>query len=345
MCRAPDLPPTMPVPQPTLRPMYATLGTAMPAGRGWTFEPKYDGMRVLADVTSRRIRLVTRNGRDKAAQFPEVVTALRALAAAAGRPFVIDGEIVAPSRNGAGSFQSLQGRMHVTDRTEVERRAHASPAVLVAFDLLRDGRRSLVAQPWRERRDALEALVPDDRKGTIRLAPTSSRGTAMAERARRAGWEGIIAKRVDATYRGGERSRDWLKLKLQHRAEFVVGGYTEPRNSRPCIGALLLGYYDDEGKLRYAGRMGGGFDTAGLREMYDRLHPLERRTAPFADAPRTTTPAHWVRPSVVVEVKFAEWTDDGRLRQPIYLGTRDDKPAREVTREAESLQGRTGAIA
>jgi bifunctional non-homologous end joining protein LigD len=150
----------------------------------------------------------------------------------------------------------------------------------------------------------------------------------------------VIAKRTDMPYEPGVRAKHWLKLKVEHRQEFVVGGYTEPRNTRQHLGALLLGYHDRDGRLVYAGHAGGGFTRAGLAEMARRLAPLERKTSPFAEPVRTNEPAHWVRPEVVVEVKFAEWTSDGKLRQPIYLGTRDDKDPREVTREGESVQKR-----
>jgi bifunctional non-homologous end joining protein LigD len=160
----------------------------------------------------------------------------------------------------------------------------------------------------------------------------------MVERANAAGWEGVIAKRTTSTYIPGSRSKDWLKLKLQYRAEFVVGGYTEPRKTREYIGALLLGYFDNEGQLIYVGHMGGGFTREGLAEMYERLRPLERKTPPFVDPPRTNEPAHWVAPKTVVEVKFAEWTADGKLRQPIFLGVREDKDARDVGLERTSLQ-------
>ena len=160
----------------------------------------------------------------------------------------------------------------------------------------------------------------------------------MLTRARRAGWEGIIAKRTDVKYQAGARSDDWLKLKLQYRAEFVVGGWTEPRRTRPYFGALLLGAYDGNGAFVYVGHTGGGFTRDGLAEMHAKLQRLERRTSPFVVPPKTNEPAHWVAPKVVVEVKFAEWTSDHLLRQPIYLGTRDDKPAREVTIEGVSMQ-------
>jgi len=329
--------------------MYASLGHELPHGDGWTFEPKYDGMRVIADVTTRQVRLVTRNGKDKSTQFPELVLALRALARRAGRTLLLDGEVVARKRRrrasapAASEFQQLQSRMHLRDADEIVRLAVQAPTSLVVFDLLRDGRSSLLARSWRVRRDRLELLFevaddPDD--ATLALTDTTARGATMLARARRAGWEGIIAKRTDARYRPGARSDAWLKLKLLYRAEFVVGGYTEPRNSRQHIGALLLGAYDKRGDFVYVGHTGGGFTRGGLAEMHARLEQHQRRTAPFATAPRTNEPAHWVAPKVVVEVKFAEWTKERLLRQPIFLGVRDDKPARDVTIEGVSLQRR-----
>ncbi len=337
--------------------MYATLGHDLPSGTGWTFEPKYDGMRVIAEVNSRAVRLVTRNGRDKSTQFPELILALRALARRAGRSLLLDGEVVARTRRRtrraassaattmpapeASEFQELQARMHLTDANEIVRLAVEAPTSLVLFDMLRDGRSSLVEKPWSDRRARLGAMFadagdPDD--ATLRLGDTSTRGSTMLARARRAGWEGIIAKRTDARYRPGVRVDTWLKLKLLYRAEFVVGGFTEPRNSRTHIGALLLGAFDKQGAFVYVGHTGGGFTRDGLAAMAALLAKRTRRTAPFAVEPRTNERAHWVTPSVVVEVKFAEWTKDRLLRQPIFLGVRDDKRARDVTIEGVSLQ-------
>ena len=329
--------------------MYATLGHDVPREAGWTFEPKYDGMRVIVEASARRVRLVTRNGKDKSTQFPEVVLASRELARRAGRVLLLDGEVVARRRRrtrrraepAASEFQQLQARMHLRDADEIVRLAVEAPVTLVVFDLLRDGRASLLAKPWSERRERLEALLedagdPDD--ATLAISDTSARGAAMLARARRAGWEGVIAKRTDARYQPGARSDAWRKLKLLFRAEFVVGGFTEPRNSRQHIGALLLGAYDKAGRFVYVGHTGGGFTRDGLAAMHARLARHERRTSPFVAAPRTNERAHWVAPTVVVEVKFAEWTRERLLRQPIFLGVRDDKPPREVTIEGVSLQ-------
>ena len=329
--------------------MYATLGHELPTGASWIFEPKYDGMRVIAEVSSRQVRLVTRNGKDKSTQFPELVLALRELARRAGRPLLLDGEVVARKRRRrrgetapeASEFQQLQARMHLKEADEIVRLAVESPTTLVVFDLLRDGRSSLVGRPWQDRRARLEALFdeagdPDD--ATLAISDTSARGSTMLSRARRAGWEGIIAKRTDARYHPGTRSDAWRKLKLLFRAEFVVGGYTEPRNSRQHIGALLLGAYDKKGEFVYVGHTGGGFTRQGLADMYALLEKHVRKTSPFVVVPRTNERAHWVAPKVVVEVKFAEWTKERLLRQPIFLGTRDDKSARDVTIEGVSLQ-------
>jgi bifunctional non-homologous end joining protein LigD len=319
-------------------PMYATIGRGLPTGSGWTFEQKYDGMRVIATVTARNVRLVTRNGADKATQFPEIVDALRALARRVRRPLILDGEIVAMRRGVPATFQALQSRMQLKDAAQIRSKSVKEPASLVVFDILQDGRVNLMRQPLRLRRAHLEERMGAGVDRRILISENSSHGSRMVTRARQQGWEGLIAKRLDDAYVPGARSAGWLKLKLQHRAEFVVGGYTEPRRSRLHIGALLLGYFDAEGRLCYVGHMGGGFNRASLADMLRRLKRLERRTSPFFEAFATNEPSHWVTPSVVVEVRFAEWTADGKLRQPIFLGVREDKNARDVHKERQSIQ-------
>ncbi len=154
----------------------------------------------------------------------------------------------------------------------------------------------------------------------------------MAE-AEKGGWEGVIVKDVNAAYQPGKRSKSWLKVKLEKQQEFVVGGYTEPRNSREHIGSLLVGFYNDDDELIYAGHVGGGFSQRGLKEMFKLLEPLERKTSPFKTTPKTNEKAHWVKPEVVVQVRYNEMTNVGKLRQPVYLGIRDDKDARSVRLE------------
>jgi bifunctional non-homologous end joining protein LigD len=320
-----------------LEPMYASIGTEVPA-EGWTFEPKYDGVRVLAFMTPSDVSLMTRNGKDKSTQFPEIADALKPLSKTRKRSFVLDGEIIAVIGGEPARFQELQSRMHVKETRVIERYRASSPASLVLFDILMSGDEVLLDKPWLERRAELLRQVGKHTSDRIRITESiEGDGKKMLQLARKQGWEGIIAKRVTSTYQPGERSRSWLKLKVEFRQEFVVGGFTEPRNSRQHLGALLLGYYDHD-RLIYVGHTGGGFTGAGLAEMYRRLKPLERKTSPFAEVPRTNEKAHWVKPEVMVEVKFSEWTADGKLRQPIYLGTRDDKDPREVGREGQSVQ-------
>jgi bifunctional non-homologous end joining protein LigD len=212
-----------------------------------------------------------------------------------------------------------------------------APTAIVLFDLLRDARTDLTKRRLSERRKLLEKLVGSGNQ-TIRLSESSSSPLRMLGRARRGGWEGLIAKRLDAPYQPGKRSRDWVKLKLQHRAEFVVVGYTDPRHSREHFGARLLGYFDARGRLCYVGNVGADFDRESLREISAALARYARKTSPFGDQLKGEKVVHWVAPKLVVEVKFTEWTTDGKLRQPTFLGVRDDKPAKDVHREAESVQ-------
>jgi bifunctional non-homologous end joining protein LigD len=318
--------------------MLATIGSELPRSGDWVFEPKYDGIRVLAFVAPGGAHLVSRNGLDKTRQFPEIADALNAVYAQRRKPFVLDGEIVALDGQAPARFQELQSRMHVIDRLAIEHHRSERPAALIAFDLLLDGNKTLVTEPWRVRREHLAALLhPPGRSNALRLSDVSLDGAVMLRKAQHHDWEGIIAKLSDSPYEPGRRSRAWLKLKIERRQEFVVGGYTEPRNSREHFGAVLLGYYDRDGSFMYAGHTGTGFTRASLRDLYARLVRLERKTSPFTTPPRTNERAHWVRPSIVVEVKFNEWTADGKLRQPVFLGVRDDKDPREVVCEPSAL--------
>jgi bifunctional non-homologous end joining protein LigD len=321
----------------SLDPMLASVGSEVP-GENWTFEPKYDGIRVLAYATPTEVRLITRNGKDKAQQFPEIVGALKKLASQSRRSLVLDGEIVALIDGEPARFQQLQGRMHVKDSRMIERLSSSTPVALILFDILMDGDEVLIKEPWSERRARLIKRVGKRVSAQLRITESvQDDGKKMLEKARRQGWEGIIAKRIDSRYEPGNRSHNWLKLKIEFRQEFVVGGYTEPRNSREHIGALLLGYFD-HGRFIYVGHTGGGFTRQGLEEMYRRLKPLEKKTSPFEEMPKTNEKANWAKPEVVVEVKFSEWTADRRLRQPIFLGVRDDKDPKEVGLEATSVQ-------
>jgi bifunctional non-homologous end joining protein LigD len=321
----------------SFEPMYASIGTEIP-GKGWTFEPKYDGIRVLAFATPTEVKLITRNGKDKAEQFPEIVSALKNLASQTKRPLVLDGETVALANGEPARFQELQGRIQVKQSQLIARYSAAMPAALILFDILMDGDDVLIGEPWTERRARLLARAGKRTSTYLRVTESvEGDGKKMLEKARRQGWEGIMAKRMDSRYEPGKRTPAWLKLKIEFREEFVVGGYTEPRKSREYIGALLLGYFDGD-RFIYVGHTGGGFTRQSLNDMYKRLKPLERKTTPFEETPKTNEKVHWVKPDVVVEVKFNEWTADRRLRQPIFVGVRDDKAAREVEIELPSVQ-------
>jgi bifunctional non-homologous end joining protein LigD len=316
-----------------LRPMLASVGSAVPTGSDWAFEPKYDGIRVLAFAVGDFVSLMTRNDRDKSAQFPEVVEALSALSDHGERSFVLDGEIVARRGKSLARFQDLQARIGQTSKTIIAGHARNNPATLVAFDVLLIDGDALIMKPWSERRERLETLLKGKLKPGLQLGETiTGGGEKLLARAKRAGWEGIMAKRIDSTYTPDVRTRDWRKLKIEGRQEFVVGGWTEPRRSRQHIGSLLLGYWQD-GKLIYAGHVGGGFTQETLRSTHALLEPLERKSSPFADEVDTNETAHWTTPKIVVEVKFNEWTADGKLRQPIFLGVRDDKDPKTIVRE------------
>jgi bifunctional non-homologous end joining protein LigD len=322
--------------------MLATLAEHSTRDAAFVYEPKYDGIRALAAVepggSDARVALYSRLGNEKSSQFPEIVTALAAFAK--GRPpLVLDGEIVALDRNGEpAGFQQLQGRIHVTSG------APGGQAVaFIVFDILREGDDDLCGLPLTERRARLERVFGRTRSPVIRLGEqVHGDGEALWDEARTRGWEGLIAKRASSPYRAGKRSPDWMKLKLVVTQEFVVGGWTEPRGSRSHFGALLLGVYDGDA-LEYVGHTGAGFDGKELDKVSRLLRPLETATSPFRVRPKPNERPHWVEPSLVAEVKFTEWTDDGKLRHPTYLGLRDDVDARKVTREQKAPATRTAA--
>jgi len=323
------------------RPMLASPGTEVPEGDEWVFEPKYDGIRIVALATAGGVALVTRNGHDKCKQFPEITNSLRDLVRVLDRDLVLDGEVVALDEHGEpGRFQELQGRMHLLDEGIVQHRTTEIPAAFIAFDILVDGKELLVEEIWEERRthllDALRRATPAMKRVLRPSEVTEGDAEELIREARERGWEGVMAKRRDCPYEPGRRVRHWRKLKLENQQEFVVGGWTEPRNSRAHFGALLLGYYDENGKLVYAGHTGTGFSNDLLEDVYRKLKKIERRTSPFSTTPKTNQPAHWAEPNYIAEVRFNEWTAGGHLRQPVFLGLRDDKDPRTVVREART---------
>jgi len=319
---------------------------ASPAARAfsdpaWLYEIKYDGVRVLAAREGERVELYGRAGQVFTARYPEVVTALRALPLTR---FVLDGEVVALDEGGRPSFQRLQNRMHLTRPADVERARATFPVSAIFFDALSLEGRDLRELPLAERKACLALTLPA--RGVIRYGDhVEARGEDFYEAAAAQRLEGILAKRADSRYVGG-RSRDWLKIKCHLRQEFVIGGWTDPQGTRGAFGALHLGVYEAE-RLVYAGKVGTGFDDKTLRAIRDLLKPLARATSPFDERTPTGRGHHWVEPTLVAEVRFTEWTEEGGIRHPAFLGLRNDKPPREVhretdvrsTREAEEVEG------
>jgi DNA ligase D-like protein (predicted ligase) len=316
-------------------PMLATLTDRYFSDEGWIFERKFDGVRAVVVRGEGGTALYSRNRKPMSSTYPELV---RALDAGAPPGLVADGEVVAFDGEQT-SFSRLQARLGLTD---VKRALAADvPVFLYLFDLLALDGYDLTGLPLRTRkrllRDAVESTDP------LRYSVhRDTDGEEYLHEACASGWEGLIAKRADAVYRPGRRSDTWLKFKCVHKQEVVIGGWTDPAGSRTGFGALLLGYYDAPGDtsdggaarpaLRYAGKVGTGFDQPTLAALRRRFDALDTDRCPFADPVRERG-AHWLRPKLVAEIGFTEWTRDHRLRHPRFLGLREDKPATQVMRE------------
>src|SRR4051794_38969886 len=344
-----------------LKPMLASLADAPLADPSLVYEPKYDGIRAIAEVpaaaTDHDVVLWSRLGNEKSAQFPEVAAALAAWGRDRAEAVVLDGEIVALDDKGQpAGFQKLQGRIHLTEvGDDVPRRstrgrasraptsaAPSRPAVaFIAFDILRRGRADLRERPLHERRAILEEVFSKTGSPVLRISEqVRGDGRRLYEQALERGWEGLIAKQIDSKYKSGKRTPDWRKLKIVQEQEFVVGGWTEPRQSRAYFGALLLGVYDEDDVERrarrdrrsssprgssassaasafpglvYVGHTGTGFNDRELARVMRLLRPIETTECPFASRPKTNERAHWVRPTLVAQVRFTEWTDDNKL--------------------------------
>jgi bifunctional non-homologous end joining protein LigD len=313
--------------------MLASLGGARLNDPGFVYEPKYDGIRAIVEIDARgrNVTLWSRLGNDKTRQFPEIAGALKKWAKPLTEPVVLDGEIVALDADGEpAGFQQLQGRIHLTHADVDQPAGHVA---LIAFDLLKKGSVDFRGRPLLERRAALEKLFGRTGSEVLRLSEIAKGdGRPLHDRALASGWEGLIAKLATSKYVSGKRTPDWRKLKIVQEQEFVVGGWTEPRNSRPYFGALLLGVYKN-GTLVYAGHVGTGFDEKELAKLFKQLTPLEGEKSPFDSRPPSNEKPHWVKPKLVVQVRFTEWTADNILRHPVYLGLRDDKKAKDVIRE------------
>jgi len=320
-----------------LAPMLAESGTAPFNRSDWMWEPKLDGYRALAFVTSDGVRLRSRRGLDLAAAFPRLTAEL---AAQCVNTMILDGEIVAFDANGKPSFGALQSRVQLKTEREIAAAERTTPAVLYCFDLLYFAGVDLCRSPYSDRRRYLaQCLLPSP---LVQLVHAQEDGVALHAAALASGFEGVVGKRKDSTYEAGRRSASWLKVKSTQSAEFLVGGYTQGKGSRAPLGALLVGYRD-RGKLRFASHVGSGFDADLLAQMKARLDPLRRSESPFAEQPVMKGPTVWVEPKVVVEVKFQSWTDDGSLRAPVLLRVRDDVDPKRVGRPKSSPASHPGA--
>jgi bifunctional non-homologous end joining protein LigD len=302
-------------------PMLATLvkpadhyRTSRPGD--WQYERKFDGLRCVAVRNATRVDLFSRNRLSYNARFPEVASALAKLPSAR---FVLDGELVAFDGDQT-SFALLQSSPHPEHLT------------YCVFDLLHLDGWDTTGLGLTERQARLAATLGAGHAPLSLVRPLDGRPADLLDRACGSGWEGLIAKRIDSPYRSG-RSPDWQKLKCTASQELVIGGWTEPARSRVGLGALLVGYYDDHRRLRYAGKVGTGFSNQLLVQLHQDLLAREMADSPFADLIREKG-AHWARPELVGAVAFTEWTTDGRLRHPSFQGLRPDKPAREVRRES-----------
>lgn len=307
-----------------LAPMLATLVKETPAGDGWLHEIKYDGYRMLARIERGKARIYSRNGNDWTAKLRPIATALAQLPLKSGW---LDGEIAVADANGRTSFQRLQNAL-------------ASPAdaglTYFVFDLPFADGYDLRQVTLRERKAMLRALL-DPPPAQIRYGvEIEAEGAQVFRQACTLGLEGIVSKRLESTYQA-VRSREWVKAKCGRRQEMVIGGYTDPQGGRQGFGALLLGVHDESGALRYSGRVGTGFDDATLAALAARLSALQTDKPAFADPPRgyAAKGVHWIKPSLVAEIAFTEWTDTGTLRHPSFVGLREDKKATQVTRERE----------
>ena len=294
--------------------MLATLVDAPFTLPGWVFEEKYDGVRMLAYKEGSHVSLISRNALDRTERYPGIV---RAILKSKAETFLLDGEIVVFDSKGVSRFQLLQ-------------RSTGNPEYAV-FDCLYYNGKDLRREPLASRRNVLESLLKRD----ANLRTSAILGTDGMEAFRIAskrGYEGVVGKNLKSLYES-RRSREWLKVKVHQQQEFVIGGFTAPKGSREDFGALLLGVYDKLG-LRYVGKVGTGFDEQTLRSLRQKFRPLIQSWSPFVNDSIKEREVTFLRPKLVVQISFAEWTNDNKLRQPVFLGLRDDKSPKEVRREA-----------
>lgn len=304
-----------------------------PTTGNWLYELKFDGIRLIAIKNAKKVQLISRNGNELAKRFPEVVEAIAALPI---EECVIDGEVVALDEKGGSSFQLLQAR---------EMEGRQTPVYYYVFDLLQAEGKNLTHLPIENRKDLLSSLCGGAEEPIRFSGEIGGDAEALLREVKRLGLEGVIGKQRGSIYEPDRRSGLWIKLKCVNEQEFVVGGFTPPQGARKHFGAVLVGYYEKK-RLLFAGKVGTGFNTKLLAALHKRFLSEKCDDCPFADLPskkegvwvQGITPAmmrqiQWVNPVFVCEVKFAEWTRDGKLRQPVFLGLREDKKATEVKRE------------
>ncbi|MDX6396866.1 MAG: bifunctional non-ous end joining protein LigD [Gaiellaceae bacterium] len=306
------------------KPMLATLTDSVPAGGEWLHEVKWDGYRAIVTIAGGEAELTSRNGNSLTGRFPTVAKALEQ--AVKTPDCVLDGEVCALDERGRTSFSAMQ--------------QGSGPLVIYVFDVLEVEGEPVIDLPFTERRERLVALL-DRRNKTVRLSEAFDDGEALYAAVTKEELEGIVSKKADSVYTPGKRSREWLKVKTQGRQEFVVVGYTKGQGRRSGrFGSLVLAV-TEAGGLRWVGNVGTGFDDAEIEWLLQKLKPLRRETSPFAEVPKMPRVKKgdvvWVEPELVAEIRFAEWTHDGRLRAPVYVGLREDKEAEEVHREREAI--------
>jgi bifunctional non-homologous end joining protein LigD len=339
-----------------IEPMKPRLLEKPPTGGDWMYELKFDGIRAIAVKIDEKVSLISRNGNKLDARFPEIVDAIKNLGA---HECVIDGEVVATDEEGRSSFQLLQAReMLATGRVGPIRRGtdssdwrtggegKASPIYFYVFDLLQLNGKSLVSLPLEQRKNLLQQLCANAGDPIRFSGEIGGDADKLLAEVKRRGLEGIVGKLRDSVYEPGRRSGAWIKLKCANEQEFVIGGYTPPGGARKHFGAILVGYYQNK-RLMFAGKVGSGFTAESLSMLHKKFQAQERGDCPFANLPskqngewvQGITPSmmrkmHWVNPVLVAQIKFAEWTRENKLRQPVFLGLREDKDARQVTSES-----------
>jgi bifunctional non-homologous end joining protein LigD len=312
-----------------IKPMLATLVDEAFSDPNWIFETKWDVFRSVCFLKNGKARFVSRNQLEMSAQYPELATVGEHINA---RQAILDGEIVALDENGMPRFQLLQARHGRKNTGEIARLAARSRLVYYVFDLLYYDGYDLTACAVVDRKAILEQIVKPAKIVSYSFH-IDGEGKEFFKEIEKFRLEGMMAKRAASTY-VQKRSSDWLKVKTIQRSEVVVGGYTKPRNSREYFGALVAGLYRD-GKLHYVGHTGGGFNRQSLKQIYDLLQPLKTDGCPFVEKPPTNEPVQWVKPKLVAEVKFSEWTADHRLRHPVFVGLREDKRPEQCRFEVE----------